>query len=86
MKPFGEQLREALKERRLEQDALAKRAHLGLRTVTRALSGEADPTLSTLCKLVREFPYRHFSFPDHAYDVYVVAVRKGEEIFHGRKR
>lgn len=79
-------MREARKERRLEQEALARRAHVSLRTVTRAEHDSNDPTLSTLCKLVREFPYKHFSFPDHAYDVYVVAVRKGEEIFHGRKR
>jgi transcriptional regulator with XRE-family HTH domain len=86
MKSFGEQLRDARKERPWTQLQLSRNAEVGYRTVVRIEADTHDTTMGTLVKLVREFPYQKFTFMTGGYEVTVMAHRKDESLFTGRKK
>jgi transcriptional regulator with XRE-family HTH domain len=77
MKTFGEQLREARNGSGISQEQLARRAEIGVRTVTRMEADQHNPTLSTLRRLSKEFPYYAFTFEEGNMDVTVVSTRRG---------
>ncbi len=76
MKTFGEQLREARKERGVTQEQLARRADITLTTLQRMETDKHDPSLVTLRKIAAEFPHQALTFPQGSYEVSVVAKRR----------
>jgi transcriptional regulator with XRE-family HTH domain len=77
MKTFGEQVREARDGSGLSQEQLARRANVGVRTVTRIEHDAHEPTLKTMVAIAKEFPYFAFTFEGGNMEVTIVATRKG---------
>jgi transcriptional regulator with XRE-family HTH domain len=79
MKTFGEQLREARKERGLTKVQLARRANIGESTVTRMEADKHDPSLTTLRKVMREFPHDVFTIAEAGYEL-TLSSRKARKL------